>query len=175
MNERVEPSFTLGTEPPAQRVREVHVHHYLAYDEKRWWRLAGALALVVLGLLAVLGAVRWYQLQAVRTAIEQVGKTTSAASQQMVERARAQAEEQARRAEAERAAKAAAQRQAHDAELARVAAAQAQAERREKAWQSFYKPSAACRNPDNRATMDCINEHIRAKREFEKRWQAGEL
>ncbi len=175
MQERIEPSLAPGTEPPAQRVREIHVHHYLAYDEKRWWRVAGALALVVLGLVAVLGAVRWYQLQTVRAAIEQVGKTTNAASQQVLERARAQAEEQARRTEAERAAMAAAQRQAREAELARVAAAQAQADRQEKAWQSFYKPPPPCRNPDNRTTMDCINEHIRAKREFEKRWQAGEL
>ncbi len=175
MQERVEPSFTPGAAAPTERAREVHVHHYLAYDAKRWWRIAGVLALLVLGLMVALGAVRWYQLQTVRAAIEQVGKTTNAASQQVLERARAQAEAQARRAEAERTAKAAAQRQAQEAELARVAAAQAQADRREKAWQSFYKPSPACRSPDNRATMDCINEHIRAKREFEKRWNAGEL
>lgn len=53
-------------------------------------------------------------------------------------------------------------------EEAHRAAAQA-----EDAWKRFYKPSAACRDQAAGATVECVNEFVRAKREFEAR-KAGE-
>ena len=43
----------------------------------------------------------------------------------------------------------------------------------EDAWKRFYKPSAACRDQAAGATVECVNEFVRAKREFEAR-KAGE-
>lgn len=43
----------------------------------------------------------------------------------------------------------------------------------EGAWKRFYKPSAACSDPSAGATVGCVNEYMRAKREFAAR-QSGE-
>jgi hypothetical protein len=79
------------------------------------------------------------------------------------------------RAERERAERAEAQRRAIEAENTRIAAAQEQEQRRERAWNRFYRPSEFCANPDNRATMQCANEYARAKKEFDRKWATGEL
>ena len=39
----------------------------------------------------------------------------------------------------------------------------------EEAWKRFYKPSANCSDPAARATVECVNEYVKAKREFESR------
>lgn len=46
---------------------------------------------------------------------------------------------------------------------------------KEAAWSRFYEPSPNCMNPDRRGTVDCANEYIRAKTDFEQRWNAGAL
>jgi uncharacterized iron-regulated membrane protein len=52
-------------------------------------------------------------------------------------------------------------------------AAQIAAERaKEKAWAVFYRPSDKCLNT---ASVDCGNAHIKARKEFERRYAAGEL
>jgi hypothetical protein len=43
----------------------------------------------------------------------------------------------------------------------------------EEAWKRFYRPSAACRDAAAGASVECVNEYVRAKREFEMR-RAGE-
>ncbi|HOX90734.1 MAG TPA: hypothetical protein P5163_19610 [Rubrivivax sp.] len=151
-----------------------------------------AVVVVVGGFVAIVATVRWLQGPTAPTsAATRVVPTPKAANTQQpvfwpTGRTQALALEMARQAdqqnEAHRAKQAAAreqalvaQRQANQIAMARAAEAQAAADRREAAWNRYYKPSAPCQNPDNRATMDCINEHIRAKREFEKRWQAGEF
>lgn len=53
-------------------------------------------------------------------------------------------------------------------EEAHRAAAQA-----EDAWKRFYKPSTACRDQAAGATVECVNEYVRAKREFESRQVVG--
>ena len=40
------------------------------------------------------------------------------------------------------------------------------------AWRAFYQPSSECLAA---ASVDCGNAHIRARREFERRYSAGEL
>jgi hypothetical protein len=50
-----------------------------------------------------------------------------------------------------------------------------QADRKGAAWQRFYQPSETCRADPNRGSIACVNEYMRAKVEFEKRWFAGQL
>jgi hypothetical protein len=49
------------------------------------------------------------------------------------------------------------------------------ADRKEAAWQRFYKPSETCRADASRDSIACVNEYMRSKLEFEKRWSAGQL
>lgn len=68
--------------------------------------------------------------------------------------------------------KAAQMRAESDALAARIQTEQA----REAAWNRFYQPSASCLNPPTwEAQVECGNAHIRAKREFEIRWEQGRL
>jgi hypothetical protein len=87
----------------------------------------------------------------------------------------------------EGAAQAARDRAAADAERARVqalvesqrsaesarASAAAEVARRDAAWQRFYRPSPGC--VPATVSVECANEHIRFKREFEERYAAGRL
>ena len=66
-------------------------------------------------------------------------------------------------AEARRQREELARRQAEAAESQRAAVAT------EEAWDRFYRPSANCRDPANAATIECVNEFVRAKREFQAR------
>lgn len=56
-------------------------------------------------------------------------------------------------------------------EAARRAEA-AEAERKEQAWAKFYRKPASC---NDAGTMNCANDYIRAKQEFERRYARGEL
>jgi hypothetical protein len=79
---------------------------------------------------------------------------------------RAAAEQQARRE------KAAQQRSTEDAKRAAIE----EAARKERAWLKFYKRSPYCdNNPNNEQMMDCANQHIRARRQFEESYAAGKL
>jgi len=84
-----------------------------------------------------------------------------------------EAAEKARRAsllaDAESEAKARAEREEMARRRAAVDAAHRAAEESEDAWKRFYKPSAACRDSANNATIECVNEFVKAKREFEYR------
>lgn len=50
-----------------------------------------------------------------------------------------------------------------------LTAAEAQ---KEAAWQRFYQPRPACLES---SSVECGNEHIRARRDFESRYSAGKL
>lgn len=133
------------------------------------------------GLIAYF-AVRWYETRQLEAALRQFTQavtSSSARAQREVaaaqERARRQAAAAQLRAEQERTERAAVQRRTAEAEAARIAAANAEAARKEAAWQKFYVRSDLCKNPDNRTTIECANEHARAKKEFERRWAAGQL
>ncbi len=45
-------------------------------------------------------------------------------------------------------------------------------DRRAKAWEKFYRKPAVCNDAN---TMDCANAYIRAKRTFEEKYARGEL
>jgi flagellar biosynthesis GTPase FlhF len=67
-------------------------------------------------------------------------------------------------------AQAIAERQRLDDEARRTEADAA--DRKEKAWSKFYRPSAYC---ETAATMECVNGRIRARRSFEQKWNKGEF
>jgi len=72
----------------------------------------------------------------------------------------------------------AAEQEAEKQERARAALAAQQvvietAKRKEKAWVAYYVASASCEHPPAwKDQVDCGNQYIRAKREFEQQWQA---
>ena len=49
------------------------------------------------------------------------------------------------------------------------------AELEEAAWHRFFQRSPKCAVEANQTSVDCVNEVIRARREFDRRWAAGEL
>ena len=54
-----------------------------------------------------------------------------------------------------------------------LATLQAEQEK-EHAWQNYYHPSDKCEHAtDWNVTVECGNEHIRAKRAFEEKWRAA--
>lgn len=81
--------------------------------------------------------------------------------------------ERARRATLELDGAAVAEARRQRAELARRQAEAAESQRAavatEEAWNRFYRPSASCRDPSNAATVECVNEYVRAKRQFQAR------
>ena len=131
---------------------------------------------VALGLLAVgVGAQRWRHQVAAEQA-EQARLAEVQARQQREEQARRDAAEREARLEAERT-RVEAQRiqafadQQRAAEEVRRAEADAAA-RKEQAWAKFYRAPPVCQSA---ATMACTNAYIRAKRDFEARYDKGQL
>jgi hypothetical protein len=59
--------------------------------------------------------------------------------------------------------------------IAERQAADDAAHARDNAWKRFYTPSAFCQSYEGTTTMQCANEAARARKEFEERWDAGEL
>jgi hypothetical protein len=81
-------------------------------------------------------------------------------------------------------------RQASDAERAQLEAGAAQtrsemeaarfeqqaAARKDAAWQAFFKPKEVCDNPPDADTqVECGNAYMRARRDFDARWERGDL
>ena len=96
-------------------------------------------------------------------------------AQERAEQERIAAEEAAEKskrasllADAEVEARARAEREEMARRRAVVELAQRTATEAEEAWKRFYKPSAACKD-SNSATVECVNEYVKAKREFEVR------
>lgn len=51
-----------------------------------------------------------------------------------------------------------------------------EAARRERAWAKFYKRAPNCdNNPNQEQLVECANQHIRAKRQFDEAYVAGKL
>ena len=51
-----------------------------------------------------------------------------------------------------------------------------QQRKKDEAWQEFYKEPRGCNNwQTDQQMVDCQNRKLRAKREFERKWDAGEL
>ena len=79
----------------------------------------------------------------------------------------------AREAEAQR--KAMQELQTNGQSTAQQEAAAREAARTETAWQAYFQRSPGCAIEANQTSVECVNEYIRARREFDRRWAAGEL
>ena len=131
----------------------------------------GVLGPIVIGLL-------YFSLmkQAATTATRDMTRNMQRQSAAATERAKAQqAEATSRTAETQRA-----QLEARAAQTRREMEAaqleQQEAARKEAAWQAFFKPKKICDNPpDSDTQVECGNAYMRAKRDFDARWERGDL
>lgn len=149
---------------------------------------------VTCGVVLIMGAGLMYWLEPGRTSREALVIEQSAADSSRIQarlaKARAEREARAREEHERQVAEEAAAEKARRAllaadgstetqariqqeEMARQRAAVEQARRAseesEDAWKRFYRPSAACKDPAAGATVECVNEFVKAKREFEAR------
>lgn len=141
------------------------------------WDIAAA---VCIGVLAA-NAITWGVVELrLRWELHQAGE----AAQRVVERLKEEGRRSAERVEAEARRRAVAVEEAAErdrrtlaaqqhAEDAAKRAALAEQERRARAWSKFYRPSKGC--AESTVSVVCANEHIRAQREFARRYAAGEL
>lgn len=144
--------------------------------ERSFWRLPMQIAagLLIVGLLGFVA-----RLVLVGVVVEGIGSTSQRAMVDIGEQAKLSAE-RARRVQVARQAEVEADRiRKLRAEAARLQAAADRErailvaeENREIAWRKFYRPSRECLRA---ASVECGNEHIRARREFEGRYASGQL
>lgn len=160
-------------EPSRQNDRTVHVHLHAGTDgdERSLSKIVVYVVASLTSIVLLAFAVRWIQLQIAQDAMNAIIESSNKTAAQ-IQRNAAAAQE---RAERERAQRAAEQQRQIDEQNARIEAVRDLERRRESAWSRFYLPSDFCRNPDNRATMQCANEHARAKKDFDQRWAEGKL
>lgn len=126
-----------------------------------FWDIALAVTIGSLAASAIetLVTAAWVRIE-FHSAIEQLRHSTEASNQQQQaqqlerdaqERQRREAEEEAR----------------NQQELAEAKAASEKA-KKDQAWANYYKPPTVCANPPNdTVAMNCANEHLRAKTQFE--------
>jgi len=136
----------------------------------------------VVGSLVMLGLA----LALVRYVIPSIGDQTARRAQALIRDAvKAQAAvyprsrqvappaDDSRSAEAQK--KAIQQAPVHADSIAQQAAAAREAARKEAAWKDFFQRSARCAIEQNQTSVECVNEYIRARRDFDHRWDSGQL
>lgn len=103
-----------------------------------------------------------------RYELRQLDRAAAVVLQEAAQRERdaRQSRQTMQRLDAERA------RELQSVRLERQQAAEAERRRKATAWARFYEPSAQCLND---ATVECGNQHMRARKEFERRYAAGDL
>ena len=104
---------------------------------------------------------------------ERLAKARAEQEQQAKQKAALDEARLATRADPASEAKAQSEREQSARRQAAIDEAHRAATEAEDAWKRFYKPSATCKNPDARATVECVNEYIKAKREFESTRTSG--
>ncbi len=128
----------------------------------------GGVAKIALGIFFG-GLLVWLAIEArARYELRQLERAAQAEIQRMNDAAAAAAD---RRAKQSRAIEALQRDQAQKAATARNAALQEQ-RRKESAWAAFYQPAPQCLQT---TSVECGNAHMRARKEFERRYAAGEL
>ena len=105
-------------------------------------------------------------------AIEQAKQRAEIRAQIAQREAAARTAQQQARQQQEESARIQAIEQRQQAEDAAKRAAQAEADRKAKAWANFYHKPASCTDA---GSMACVNSYIRAKRLFEEKYARGEL
>lgn len=139
------------------------------------WKIAAGVALGIL----VAGAIGYFvRLWFISQALSGFNQSMSAIVRQSNEQAaqERQRQEQIRAIAAQRDW----ERRQQEAEIQRareatIQQAQERQSAKESAWSRYYRKPAACENADGQAFVDCANQHIRAKRQFEQLWAAGKL
>lgn len=128
-----------------------------------------SMAGLALMLVVLANVVRWAQTRVQETAVQHLNQSVERATRQSQDAVRAHQERERERI----ANQATVQRTTFEAQQASIAASQSAAEQREAAWRRFYRPSAACANPDTRPLVECANEHIRARRAFDLQYKSN--
>lgn len=103
-----------------------------------------------------------------RYEISQFNKAAVAELNRQAEIAREHYSQRARQQEAQRNEQAARVARTRERQAAQIAAERS----KERAWTAFFRPSEQCLNT---ASVECGNAYIRARREFERKYAAGEL
>ena len=164
---RIEP--TLGVDakhPVAHQLRLEDLPDHIdeqkraASTDRRRARTSGRRAAAVVGVVAFLGVPLAFAL--FYDMLPSLSKRASRAAQSLLEDAvRARAAMDARPKQA--AAPTYEERKAR--ELAR----------KEAAWWKFFNRSPSCAIEANQTSVECVNEYIRARHDFEQRWDAAQL
>lgn len=149
-------------------------------SKREWWKraLLGALIAVV-GISAVMAIRMWI----VQKAFADMQREVLSVSERMQRQAHASSQrmlaEQERQREARQVLDQARRQSMADADSARALAHRAQLaerERKEGAWADYYQPPPQCDNANPSIDLvDCANRHIRAKRDFEVKYEAGHI
>lgn len=109
-----------------------------------------------------------YEVRQLEKALEQSAQEMRADAQHSIEQQGRREAQQVAQHEAQRAFEV--ERQRADAQ--RRIHAQRSERAKIDAWARFYQPSTQCLNE---ATVECGNQHMRARKEFERRYAAGDL
>lgn len=152
-------------------------------EERGDWYLAKQIAVGIL----IAAAVIFVGLHIYAYFVAKAAEQAAAEFMQQAQRElKASAAESHARMEAERNAERAATERRSTAELGRRRAmaqrtqaaadeaqlAQTNAAAKQRAWQQFFRPPRKCENPPDWDTqVECGNAHIKAKKEFEARWE----
>jgi hypothetical protein len=123
------------------------------------------------------GVVAYTVLRSASTAaIHQITDSTQQQSAAVTDRAKAQQADAARQAAETQHAQLEAKAAHARSEMEAARFEQQEAARKEAAWQAFFQPKKMCDNPpDSDTQVDCGNDYMRAKREFEERWERSEI
>ena len=145
-------------------------------DDMLMWKIAGGVAIGMIVAALAIGAVERYRMQvALDEAARMFRGFTSGLQESSARSAEAARQRDAQRVAAERQARELAAQQQRSAESAKRAA-QEEAARKERAWASFYKRAPHCDNaPNDQQMVECANQHIRARRQFEDAYAAGRI
>ena len=140
------------------------------------WKIAAGVAIGIIVAAVTLYAVERYRMQ---VAIDEGLRAFKQITQGVSESA-ARADRERKRQEAEQDARAqdARLRQAEQQRAVEVARREAldAAARKERAWAKFYKKPPNCEgDPNSEQMVNCANQFIRAKRQFEDAYVAGKL
>ena len=133
------------------------------------WKIAAGVAIGIVVAAVVLYAIVNYRAQ---VAVEELTRSLQQVSRSVSESSE-RASRERQRQEADRAAleQDARQRQAEQLRVTAEAAL-----RKERAWAKFYRKPPNCEgNPNNDQLVECANQFIRAKRQFEEAYAAGKL
>lgn len=117
----------------------------------------------------------WHAERQITQAAEELRRTLeiAAAEERQAAESRRRQEEMRQRQELARRSQAASERTAIENARRRAAS---EAERRETAWQAFYRKPASCDEARGGSwTVDCANDFIRAKKRFAELFDAGKL